>query len=100
MQDNRKELHNLSNQMMDIFIKNTFSKNSIDIAKAKSNISEEQKEALKQSVNNLKEQVESFLYEKNATKKVTEDNQDDPSNTTESPLREMFKKKNEKDNEL
>ncbi|MEI3607049.1 hypothetical protein SPD48_15225 [Pseudogracilibacillus sp. SE30717A] len=95
MQDNRKELYNLSNQMMDIFIKDIFSNNKIDLVEAKSNISEEQREALKNSVNNLKEQVESFLYEKNAKKTITENDQD--KSNSESPLREMFRRKNQED---
>lgn len=89
--DNKKELYNLSNQMVEIFISNIFSKNNIDLEEAKSNITDEQRESLKQSVAKLKEQVEEFLYEKNATKTVTED---EVKKKVESPLRELFLNRN------
>lgn len=76
--------------MVEILINNVFSKNKINLAEAKSNITNEQRETLKQSFNQLKEQVENFLYEKNAAKTVTENETD---SNVESPLRERFKKR-------
>lgn len=93
VKNSRNELYHLSNQMIDIFIKDIFSKNKTDLEKVKVNISDEQREALKQSVNQLKERVEEFIYNQNASKTITEDSQ---TNTSEplSPLKEKLSTRN------
>ena len=92
MQNNRKELHNLSNQMVELFIKDVFSKNKVSLDEAKAKISDEQRVELRNTFNQLKEQVETFLHEKNAAKTVTEEDEEQNKNT-ESPLRETFLKR-------
>lgn len=89
MQNNKKELYSLSNQMIELFIKDIFSKNEANIEKAKANISDEQRETLKQTVNRLQSQVESFIYDKDASKTTTEKNEKNTSDPI-SPLREKF----------
>lgn len=90
-QKNRKELHELSNQMIQLFIKDVFSKNNTDMEKAKKNITDEQRESLKKSLNHLETQVESFLNDKNASKTTTENDQESNDESL-SPLREKLMK--------
>jgi len=80
--------------MIDIFIKDVFSKNKAELEKIKMNISEEQRETLKQSVNKLKGQVDDFIFDQNAAKKITEHDQTNSSEPL-SPLREKFSTKKE-----
>lgn len=89
VENNRGELYNLSNQMIEIFVNDIFSKDKTELERAKLNISDEQREALKQSVNKLKSQVEDFIFEQKTLKTVTED---DHTNNSEpiSPLREKL----------
>ncbi len=91
VQNSRNELYNLSNQMIDLFIKDVFSKNKTDLEKAKSNITDEQRDTLKKSVHHLQEQVESFIYEQNASKTITEKNQT-ANDAATSPLRKKLSK--------
>lgn len=92
VKNSRDELYNISNQMIDLFIKDIFSKNKADLEKAKANLSDEQRETLKQSVINLQDQVESFIHDKNASKTITE--KDVPNGESNSPLRgKLWKKK-------
>lgn len=89
-QRNGEELYNISNQMIDIFIKDIFAKNDTNLEKAKTNISAEQKEALRNSVHQLKGQVESFIHDQNASKTVTEDNNEATNKEATNPLREKI----------
>lgn len=85
---NREELYSLSNQFIEIFIADIFSKNKVNMDEIREKVSDEQREKLKSTVNQLKEQVEEFLQSQN-TKKITEnETKEEPS----SPLREKLKK--------
>jgi spore coat protein W len=60
---------NLSNKVIDVLVRDIFQKNNINIEKAKRNISDEQKEMLRELVQDLSQQVDSFLKsEKNIEK--------------------------------
>lgn len=80
--------------MIDLFVKDVFTKNKTDLEKAKSNISDDQRESLKESLHNLQTQVESFINDKNASKTITEDDAEKESETL-SPLRKKLMKKTE-----
>ena len=60
---------NLSNKVIDLLVKDIFQKNNINIEKAKSNISDDQKEMLRDLVQDLSQQVDGFLksVDNNAT---------------------------------
>lgn len=93
MNDKQKELTSLSNKMVEVFIQNLFSKNNIDTNQVK--LTDEQKESLKQSFFQLKEQVENYV-----NKHITEEDID-AGNVEEaiSPLRERFlQRRAQKDN--
>lgn len=93
MNDKQKELTSLSNKMVEVFIQNLFSKNNIDTNQVK--LTDEQKESLKQSFFQLKEQVENYV-----NKHITEEDVD-AGNVEEaiSPLRERFlQRRAQKDN--
>src|SRR5699024_5612954 len=93
-QKNRNELYKLSNQMIDLFVKDVFTKNKTDLEKAKSNISDDQRESLKESLHHLQTQVENFINDKNASKTITEDDAE-KENETLSPLRKKLMEKSE-----
>lgn len=80
--------------MIDLFVKDVFTKNKTDLEKAKSNISDDQRESLKESLHNLQTQVESFINDKNASKTITEDDAEKESETL-SPLRKKLMEKTE-----
>lgn len=87
MNDKQKELMSLSNKMVEVFIQNLFKKNNIDTNQVK--LSDEQKESLKQSFFQLKEQVENYV-----SKHVTEEDVEEGNNQSAmSPLRERFLRK-------
>ena len=93
MNNKQKELTSLSNKMVEVFIQNLFSKNNIDTNQVK--LTDEQKESLKQSFFQLKEQVENYV-----NKHITEEDVD-AGNVEEaiSPLRERFlQRRAQKDN--
>lgn len=96
MKNNRNELYNLSNQMIELFIKDIFSKNKTDLEKAKANLSDEQRETLKQSVTHLQGQVESFIHDQNASKTITENDQIKNS-ASASPLRGKLRNRKDSD---
>ena len=52
---------NLSNKVIDLMVKDIFQKNNINIEKAKNNISDGQKEMLRDLVQDLSQQVDGFL---------------------------------------
>lgn len=93
MSSNRKELYNLSNTLVEVFVAELLSKHKVDTAKAKSRLSDEQREKLQTTIDNLKDQVEAYL-DTQAQKKVTENDQ--PTSKPESPLREMFFKRQQR----
>ena len=80
--------------MIDLFVKDVFTKNKTDLEKAKSNISDDQRESLKESLHHLQTQVESFINDKNASKTITEDDAE-KENETLSPLRKKLMEKSE-----
>lgn len=80
--------------MIDLFVKDVFKKNKTDLEKAKSNISDDQRESLKESLHNLQTQVESFINDKNASKTITEDDAE-KENEILSPLRKKLMEKTE-----
>lgn len=80
--------------MIDLFVKDVFKKNKTDLEKAKSNISDDQRESLKESLHNLQTQVESFINDKNASKTITEDDAE-KENESLSPLRKKLMEKTE-----
>ena len=80
--------------MIDLFVKDVFTKNKTDLEKAKSNISDDQRESLKESLHHLQTQVESFINDKNASKTITEDDAEKESETL-SPLRKKLMEKAE-----
>ncbi|MBS4218525.1 hypothetical protein KHA96_09395 [Bacillus sp. FJAT-49711] len=93
MSSNRKELYNLSNTLVEVFVAELLSKHKVNKAKANSRISNEQREKLQTTINNLKEQVEAYL-DKQTQKEVTENDQS--TIQPESPLREMFSKRKQR----
>lgn len=66
---------NLPNKVIDLLVSDIFNKNNINVAKAKRNISNEQKEMLKELVEDLSQQVDQFL------KTTNESNQPQPPET-------------------
>ena len=82
--------------MIELFIKDIFSKDKTDLEKAKANLSDEQRETLKQSVTHLQGQVESFIHDQNASKTITENDQTNGESI--SPLRgKLWKRKDTDD---
>lgn len=67
----REQLNGLSSQLMELFVSDLFTKNNVDVQQAKERLSEEQRESLKQTVEQLKAQVDGFLESK-AVYKVTD----------------------------
>lgn len=86
----RESLYKLSGQLVDIFISDLFAKNNVDMDEVKKRISDSQREQLKQTVEELKGQVDDFLEKQTVTKTVSEEKNDTPS---VNPLREAFMKK-------
>ncbi|GKV56203.1 hypothetical protein NCCP2222_21500 [Sporosarcina sp. NCCP-2222] len=66
--ETRKNLYGLSSQLMELFVSDLFTKNEVNIKDAKQRLTSEQKEQLKQTVEQLKTQVESFLESKTVRK--------------------------------
>ncbi|WP_301109149.1 hypothetical protein [Sporosarcina sp.] len=91
---NKENLTGLSSQLMEIFIADLFKKNQIDKEEAKTRISAEQRENLKQTVEQLKTQVEDFLQTKTTYEAGT--SQEESATSNANPLREAFMKKSKK----
>lgn len=87
----REQLYGLSGQLMELFVADLFSKNIINVEEAKQRMTDEQRERLKQTVEQLKTQVEGFLESK-AVRKVT-DSQEKTDGQAPHALREAFMKK-------
>ena len=68
---------NLSNKVIDLLVKDIFQKNNINIEKAKNNISDGQKEMLRDLVQDLSQQVDGFL-------KSVDNNQQSSKNSNKS----------------
>ena len=86
----QEELYSLSNQFLEIFITDIFSKHQVKIEDVKAKISDEQREKLKETIEQLKDQVEDFLNTRNTKKIVTqEENNEQPT----SPLRKRVENK-------
>ncbi|QTD41768.1 hypothetical protein [Sporosarcina sp. Te-1] len=68
--ESREELYGLSSQLMELFVSDLFTKNKVNVKEAKQRLTLEQKLQLKQTVEQLKIQVEDFLESK-AVRQVT-----------------------------
>lgn len=85
---NERQLHNLSGQLMELFVANLLSKNQVDIQEAKSRITDEQRQYLKATVEKLKTEVEEFLETKTVVKTKAAD--EVKTEKVTNPLREAF----------
>ena len=92
----QEDLNNLSNQLLEVFVADIFSKNKVKVEDAKSRITVAQKEKLKETIDQLKDQVEDFLQNRN-TKKVVSNEENLEQST--SPLREKLKSKKQTEGE-
>ena len=90
--DHKKNMHSLSNNMVELFIGNILEKNSVDPNRMK--LSDGQKESLRQSFYQLQEQVDNFM-----TKAAKQEQSDETQQTTLSPLREKFLKRRQQKEE-
>lgn len=86
-QNNNDHLFSLSNQLVDLFVTDILAKNNVETSKLKDHLTQEQKEKLKETVEQLQIQVSDFLEKQTSVK--SPDLEQSPS---ESPLRSMFKK--------
>lgn len=82
--------------MIELFVKDVFTKNQTDLEKATTNISDEQRESLKESLHQLQTQVESFINDQNASKTITEDEAKTEQSSL-SPLRQKLMEKTKPD---
>lgn len=71
---------NLSNKVIDLMVKDIFQKNNINVEKAKSNISDDQKEMLRELVQDLSQQVDSFLKSAENVEKSSESSKKSTNN--------------------
>jgi preprotein translocase subunit SecD len=85
---NREELNGLSSQLMELFVADLFSKNKINVQQVKERITEEQRESLKQTVEQLKAQVEGFLESKTVIQ--VDDSEEKTEGHATNPLREAI----------
>lgn len=93
----RDQLYGLSGQLMELFVADIFSKNKVNIEEAKLRMTDEQRENLKKTVEQLKTQVEDFLESKTVLK-VT-DTEEKTEGHAPHPLREAFlQKKQQREN--
>lgn len=91
MGDRRPELFNLSNQLIEVYVQDIFSRNDVELSKIKERMTDEQRENIKDSVNMLKEQVDDFLQKQSNRKQVTEESEE--AKASESPLRAKIRGK-------
>ena len=75
---------NLSNKVIDLLVKDIFQKNNINIEKAKSNISDGQKEMLRELVQDLSQQVDGFLKSADNNQQSSENSNKSKANTKKS----------------
>jgi spore coat protein W len=70
----------LSNKVIDLMVKDIFQKNNINIEKAKSNISDDQKEMLRELVQDLSQQVDGYLKSAENIEKSSESSKKSTNN--------------------
>ncbi|KGR89825.1 spore coat protein [Ureibacillus massiliensis 4400831 = CIP 108448 = CCUG 49529] len=75
MSENPKSPNTVSNKLIDLLVSDVLQKNGVDLEKAKTKLSDDQKQSLKELVQDLSTQVNDFVKEANASKKKL--NQDD-----------------------
>ena len=93
----REQLYGLSGQLLELFVADLFAKNKIDVNDAKQRMTDEQRENLKKTVEQLKAQVEGFLETKSVRKVTAAKNNSEES--TVNPLREaVIQRKQKKEN--
>lgn len=85
MEDKRPELFNLSNQFIELYVRDIVTKNNEDMDELKERITDEQRENIKKSVMMLQNQVDEFVNKKKTRKKITEN--DVETEQSVSPLR-------------
>ncbi|PKC51315.1 hypothetical protein RhiirA1_484022, partial [Rhizophagus irregularis] len=73
--ENPKSPNTVSNKLIDLLVSDVLQKNGVDLEKAKTKLSDDQKQSLKELVQDLSTQVNDFVKEANASKKKL--NQDD-----------------------
>jgi spore coat protein W len=59
-----------TDKIIDLLVSDIFKKNGISLDKGKSNLSAEQKQLIKELVNDLSHQVDAFVNKENQTKKA------------------------------
>lgn len=59
----------ISNKVVELLVSEVFRKNNVNIDKVKSKLSDEQKQAIKDLVDELKTQVDTFVNEASPSKK-------------------------------
>ncbi|MBB4825641.1 preprotein translocase subunit SecD [Sporosarcina luteola] len=92
--ETREQLHGLSSQLMELFVSDLLSKNKVDVKEAKQRLTADQKEQLKQTVEQLRAQVEGFLESKTVQKvSSAKDKTEEP---TVNPLRQAVIEKKQK----
>ncbi|MBT2658305.1 spore coat protein [Bacillus sp. ISL-18] len=62
----------IPNSVIDLLVSDIFRKNGISLDKAKGNLSEEQKQMLKDLIKDLSQQVDSFVKNPSNEKKIDE----------------------------
>lgn len=60
----------IPNKVVDLLVSEVFRKNNVNIDNAKSKLTNEQKQAIRELVDELKSQVETFVKESPSSKKV------------------------------
>lgn len=71
----------LSNKVIDLLVKDIFQKNNINIEETKSNISDGQKEMLRDLVQDLSQQVDGFLKSVDNNQQSSENSNKSTANT-------------------
>lgn len=62
----------LTGKIIDLLVSDIFKKNGINLDQGKANLSPEQKQLIKELVNDLSQQVDAFVKKENPTKKAEE----------------------------
>ncbi|KIL74525.1 hypothetical protein [Bacillus badius] len=69
MSDSAKNPNVISNKIIDLLVSDIFQKNGIDLEEAKQKLSTEQKQLLKELVEDLSQQVDGFIGRSSHSKK-------------------------------
>jgi len=96
MDDRSPELFKLSNQLIEVYVQDIFTRNEVELSKIKDRMTDEQREHIKNTVNMLKKQVDDFLHNQNNRKQVTEESAE--ATPSESPLRAKILGEDKKEN--